>query len=1047
MKKKIREIALFIMFFPIVALAQNYGDYKLYATYDFENNSNDKQGNTALQLQNGATITTDAVRGKVLTFNHTQRSYAYFDPAPVIGETITLSFWFKRSSSDPVGPWKQIFEFHNPTDHANIYLMPEDGWGATTSMLVSDTKSYFSDVWQSTAGTKIEANNAWHHIVVVLDKTRMAYYLDGKFQSETCIAAPLTFQNPQRLYLGFNPNRGNYIMSGSMDDVKVFHYPLSASQIKQVYNGEEITDPATESGDNFITFHFDGNLNETSNKISLSGTSYSLINNDPFRKEVVSIQAGGQLNFSEELFPAGSSTVNFLYKKESFSEADNGKYIYQCSNDNNSYGLKLKVTGSDAVLVLENKINGTLAERAGTIKLEKNEWNAISVFYSVSEGSDKGTMRIYQNAQQTTALANVQTYTLNFDKWSIGATNAAQSAGGLYDELEVVAHSMTVPELTAYYKSNTIVIDVLVNLDAKKQTIRNFGASDAWATQLIGNKWPLERKNELAELLFSKEFDNNGNPKGIGLSCWRFNIGAGSSEQGDAGGIYTEGVRTECFLKSDGTYDWNKQAGQQWFLKKAAKDYQVEDIIGFMNSPPVYFNRDGVAFNKNGDMSYILLPDKYDDYAKFTADVVEHFESEEGILFDYISPLNEPQYQWTNEPGKLAGQEGSPATDTEISNVVKAMSHEFDTRKLKTQIFIGEAGSIDNAAKQVPVFWGDANPSLKISHLPNVAYAVSAHSYWNDGSATDMVNERKKLRSSMDNVSPDLEFFQTEYCLLGEGFLWGHSGKSGDILTEMESGISLARMLHVDFAVANATAWQWWTTFEGAKQGGWTRYALIEALTNKDASNTYYNDCKLLYTLGQYSRFVRPGMTRVELSRSDNMSEIDALSNQMFTAYFNEEANQLVIIATNTLYGNSNIKLNVDGVENLEFTPYITSEGKENNMKALPNINMGDNFVMPPLSVVTFVSSPVNRTNIDNVKRDVVTLELYPNPVNDYINLKSESNIESASVYDMQGRNVKTQVFDPTKQCQISVFELSKGLYLLKIKTAEGYITKKVLKN
>ena len=68
------------------------------------------------------------------------------------------------------------------------------------------------------------------------------------------------------------------------------------------------------------------------------------------------------------------------------------------------------------------------------------------------------------------------------------------------------------------------------------QTIRGFGASDAWTVQSLGD-WPADKKNRMADLLFSQETDANEDPKGIGLSIWRFNIGAGSAEQGQASGI------------------------------------------------------------------------------------------------------------------------------------------------------------------------------------------------------------------------------------------------------------------------------------------------------------------------------------------------------------------------------------------------------------------------------------------------------------------------------------------------------------------------------
>ena len=54
---------------PLCLSAQNYADYKLYASYDFEQGVIDRQANTSLELKNGARIVEDAVRGKVLYFS------------------------------------------------------------------------------------------------------------------------------------------------------------------------------------------------------------------------------------------------------------------------------------------------------------------------------------------------------------------------------------------------------------------------------------------------------------------------------------------------------------------------------------------------------------------------------------------------------------------------------------------------------------------------------------------------------------------------------------------------------------------------------------------------------------------------------------------------------------------------------------------------------------------------------------------------------------------------------------------------------------------
>ena len=63
--------------------------------------------------------------------------------------------------------------------------------------------------------------------------------------------------------------------------------------------------------------------------------------------------------------------------------------------------------------------------------------------------------------------------------------------------------------------------------------MHSFGASDCWSMAMVGKYYPESKKRQIAEWLFSLETDRQGNPKGIGLSLWLFNIGAGSYEQAE----------------------------------------------------------------------------------------------------------------------------------------------------------------------------------------------------------------------------------------------------------------------------------------------------------------------------------------------------------------------------------------------------------------------------------------------------------------------------------------------------------------------------------
>ncbi|HBJ09698.1 MAG TPA: Por secretion system protein, partial [Coprobacter fastidiosus] len=119
--------------------------------------------------------------------------------------------------------------------------------------------------------------------------------------------------------------------------------------------------------------------------------------------------------------------------------------------------------------------------------------------------------------------------------------------------------------------------------------------------------------------------------------------------------------------------------------------------------------------------------------------------------------------------------------------------------------------STGDYANQLYNFWDDRS-ELKIKDLPSVSSYVSSHSYWTDASATDIVEKRNALRDQIEETDPELEYWQTEYSLLGNGYKAIHNGGSSRTLSPMECGISLARIIHNDLVEADCSGWQWWTT-------------------------------------------------------------------------------------------------------------------------------------------------------------------------------------------------------------------------------------------
>ena len=502
--------------------------------------------------------------------------------------------------------------------------------------------------------------------------------------------------------------------------------------------------------------------------------------------------------------------------------------------------------------------------------------------------------------------------------------------------------------------------DLNVNLEMNLQTMESFGASDAWQSNFIGKNWPTDKKNYIADLLFSKQVDAEGNPKGIGLSLWRFNLGAGSAEQGDASDIGDEWRRTECFTTDGVTYDMSKQSGQIWFMK-AAKNRGVEKLLAFANSAPVYLTNNGKAYASIKQF-YNLKEGKMPDLADFWVNSINKLKTEHGLTIDYISPFNEPQYEWDG-----TNQEGSPATNANIYSFVNVLSPKLQSKGLSSQIVVGESGAfeplyktvagIESRSNQIDYFFG-ANSTKNISGLANVKKTISGHSYWQAWPLSGLISSRQAAATKTQSIS-GLSFWASEYCILenpGTAELPGGGGPGRDL--GMQTALWVARLISTDISVGGVTSWQWWTAISrGDYKDGLVH---VDDGASNGAGNANYckydgtaKDTKILWAFGNFSFFVKPGMVRVQIPGLDNST---ALTDVMLTAYKDVTSKKLVVIAVNFGKTARTYKLNLSGgaLVNNKLTPYTTSETK--SLKKGMDVDPA-NFEVEARSVVTYVAT------------------------------------------------------------------------------------------
>lgn len=384
----------------------------------------------------------------------------------------------------------------------------------------------------------------------------------------------------------------------------------------------------------------------------------------------------------------------------------------------------------------------------------------------------------------------------------------------------------------------------IVRAGVRYQVIENFGASDAWRMQKIG-AWSLPNRERVADLLFSTT-------KGIGLSCWRFNIGGGVNPR-----ISMSWRTVETFETGEGQYDWTRQANERWFLR-AAKARGVPQFLAFVVSPPGRMTRNGLTFTDPGPHTTNLKAGYDGQFARYIGDILEHFhdaETAEAIDFKYISPVNEPQWDWEGHT-----QEGARASNADVKAVVRALHAELVKRNLPTRIVIIESGNIPDmysvdekmTAKYGAIFGNYLDEFAGDSSMGEMLFQrMGYHSYWSDRLDGQLVEHRTALGSRMRQY-PDWKLWQTEYCVMD-----GPNGEGGNgrDLT-MNTALNVARVIHYDLTLASVSAWQWWTAVSEADYKDGLIYT--DWLQPGDAETIYPS--RLLWTLGNYSRFIRPGM-------------------------------------------------------------------------------------------------------------------------------------------------------------------------------------------
>jgi len=235
---------------------------------------------------------------------------------------------------------------------------------------------------------------------------------------------------------------------------------------------------------------------------------------------------------------------------------------------------------------------------------------------------------------------------------------------------------------------------------------------------------------------------------------------------------------------------------------------------------------------------------------------------------------------------------------------------------------------------------------MTVADLPNISPNIAGHSYWSTDKS-ELIPGRTALWNKIESTSALSGYVMTEFCIMDYEEMQGNGRDLG-----ISPALYMARVIHYDMTVANASSWQWWLAV--------SPYDYKDGLIyiDKSESDGSIYTSKMLYALGNYSRFIDPGMQRVSTTQLFGKSNVDdyTYSRVMTSAYATETNDKIVLVMVN--YNNWEYTTSIDiGDEwkDKSMKIYRTSDTEE--LKHIGVQKVSDDIEIAPLSITTFIIS------------------------------------------------------------------------------------------
>ena len=471
-----------------------------------------------------------------------------------------------------------------------------------------------------------------------------------------------------------------------------------------------------------------------------------------------------------------------------------------------------------------------------------------------------------------------------------------------------------------------------ITLSINNMSPTNNGIFEGWGTSLcwwanrLGSSEKLIRDS--ARLFFS--------PEGLGLNIMRYNIGGGDDPthnhikrtDSEIPGWWKYDKESDNFV-FNGDTDKNQLNMMLQCYRAAGNDAYVE---AFSNSPPYYMTVSGCSSGGKNPLSNNLKKSQIVPFADYLAEVVSFIQTNYGVKIKSLAAMNEPfTNYWRYLSQKQEGCHISPG-------------------KMQSSVLIATANALrKRGLDDITITASDeTNTTLQLISLKklneealSVVGRVSTHTY---SKATPKVGKTAR------EMGKNIWMSETDW-----------SSIRGENVGEMAPALWLSEKIIEDMNTISPSAWVIWQIVASyishvpdkkgrldmpgmpdLTQGFWG-----SAFADMDKEEIYLT--QKYYAFGQFSRYIRPGMTIVHTDKSS-------------LGAYDKDTGRLVLVCVNSKEAEEDTRIVFRnfGYDMRKITPVRTSgsitDGE--HWKELPSFTAGSgkfSYTLKGNSVTTFI--------------------------------------------------------------------------------------------